>query len=147
MIRRLVLAACLAAAAFPAAAQPVDREKKEAAAEQQLQQLRQQIKAITAEQRKLDGERSEASKSLREADALVGDAVRRPFDIGRSLMAGAVSLLGQPSTTLPVGEPLPLLLSGGLLLGCGVLGWRACRTRLRRRSDISLPKHLLKKSH
>ena len=63
------------------------------------------------------------------------------------LMAGAVSLLGQPSTTLPVGEPLPLLLSGGLLLCCGVLGWRACRTRLRRRSDISLPKHLLKKSH
>ena len=45
-------------------------------AEQQLQQLRQQIKAITAEQRKLDGERSEASQSLREADALVGDAVR-----------------------------------------------------------------------
>lgn len=63
------------------------------------------------------------------------------------LMAGAVSLLGQPSTTLPVGEPLPLLLSGGLLLCCGVLGWRACRTRLRRCSDISLPKHLLKKSH
>jgi len=63
------------------------------------------------------------------------------------LMAGAVSLLGQPSTTLPVGEPLPLLLSGGLLLCCGVLGWRACRARLRRRSDISLPRHLLKKSH
>ena len=63
------------------------------------------------------------------------------------LIAGAVSLLGQPSTTLPVGEPLPLLLSGGLLLCCGVLGWRACRARLRRRSDISLPRHLLKKSH
>ena len=63
------------------------------------------------------------------------------------LMAGAVSLLGQPSTILPVGEPLPLLLSGGLLLCCGVLGWRACRARLRRRSDISLPRHLLKKSH
>lgn len=76
MIRRLVLAACLAAAALPAAAQPADREKKEAAAEQQLQQLRQQIKAITAEQRNLEGERSEASQSLREADALVGNAVR-----------------------------------------------------------------------
>ena len=63
------------------------------------------------------------------------------------LIAGAVSLLGQPSTTLPVGEPLPLLLSGGLLLCCGVLGWPACRARLRRRSDISLPRHLLKKSH
>ncbi len=76
MIRRLVLAACLAAAAMPVAAQSADREKKEAAAEQQLQQLRQQIKAITAEQRKLDGERSEASKALRAADAQVGDAVR-----------------------------------------------------------------------
>ena len=63
------------------------------------------------------------------------------------LMAGAVSLLGQPSTTPLIVEPLPLLLGGGLLLCCGVLGWRACRTRLRRRSDISLPKHLLKKSH
>ena len=76
MIRRLVLAACLAAAAVPAAAQTAEREKKEAAAEQQLQKLRQQIKAITAEQRNLEGERSEASKSLREADAQVGDAVR-----------------------------------------------------------------------
>lgn len=76
MIRRLVLAACLAAAVVPAAAQPADREKKEAAAEQQLQKLRQQIKAITAEQRNLEGERSEASKSLRESDAQVGDAVR-----------------------------------------------------------------------
>ena len=62
----------------------------------------------------------------------------------KGCLAGAVSLLGQPSTTLPVGEPLPVLLSGGLLLCCGVLGWRACRARLRRRSDISLPRHLLK---
>ncbi|GAB2668657.1 murein hydrolase activator EnvC family protein [Arenimonas aestuarii] len=76
MIRRLVLAACLAATAVPAAAQPAEREKKEAAAEQQLQTLRQQIKAITAEQRQLEGERSEASKALRDADAQVGDAVR-----------------------------------------------------------------------
>ena len=63
------------------------------------------------------------------------------------LLAGAASLLGQPSTTPLIVEPLPLLLGGGLLLCCGVLGWRACRTRLRRSSDISLPKHLLKKSH
>ncbi|MAL03337.1 MAG: peptidase M23 [Arenimonas sp.] len=76
MIRRLVLVACLAVAAMPALAQPADREKKEAAAEQQLQALRQQIKAITAEQRKLDGERSDASQALREADAQVGEAVR-----------------------------------------------------------------------
>ena|SRR3990167_5692772 len=63
------------------------------------------------------------------------------------LIAGVVSLLGQPSTPPLIVEPLPLLLGGGLLLCCGVLGWRACRTRLRRRSDISLPRHLLKKSH
>ena len=76
MIRRLLLATCLAAAALPAAAQPADREKKEAAAEQQLQQLRKQIKTITAEQRDLEGERSAASQALRAADAEVGDAVR-----------------------------------------------------------------------
>lgn len=58
------------------------------------------------------------------------------------LIAGVV--LGQPGTLLPVGEPLHLLLSGVLLLCCGVLGWRSCRSRLRRRSDISLPRHLLK---
>lgn len=63
------------------------------------------------------------------------------------LLAGAASLLGQPSTPPLIVEPWLLLLGGGLLLCCGVLGWRACRTRLRRRSDISLPKHLLKKSH
>ena len=76
MIRRFLLAACLATVAMPAAAQPADREKKEAAAEQQLQQLRTQIKAITAEQRNLEGERSAASRELRAADAQVGDAVR-----------------------------------------------------------------------
>lgn len=63
------------------------------------------------------------------------------------LLAGAASLLGQPNTPPLIVERWPLLLGGGLLLCCGVLGWRACRTRLRRRSDISLPKHLLKKSH
>lgn len=62
------------------------------------------------------------------------------------LMAGAASLLGQPSTALPVGNARPLLVAGGLLLCCGALGWRTCRTRLRRRSDLSLPRHLLKKS-
>lgn len=76
MIRCALLAVCLAAAVAPAAAQPADREKKEAAAEQQLQQLRKQIKTITAQQRDLEGERSAASQALRAADAQVGDAVR-----------------------------------------------------------------------
>ena len=61
------------------------------------------------------------------------------------LVAGAVGLLGQPAVVLPAGESQPLLLGGGLLLFCGLLAWRACRTRARGRSDLSLARHLLKK--
>lgn len=70
----LVLALWLAAS--PAAAQDADRAKKEAAAEQRLQALRKQIQAITAEQRDTEGERAEASRGLRAADAKVNEAVR-----------------------------------------------------------------------
>ena len=38
-----------------------------------------------------------------------------------------------------------LLWAGGLLLICALLAWRACRARVRRRSDLSLARHLLKK--
>ncbi len=61
------------------------------------------------------------------------------------LVAGAVGLLGQPVAVLPAGESQPLLLAGGLLLICALLAWRACRARVRRRSDLSLARHLLKK--
>lgn len=76
MIRALALALCLGALAAPAAAQDADRAKKEAAAQQRLEQLRKQIRDITAEQRALEGERGAASRELRAADAKVGEAVR-----------------------------------------------------------------------
>lgn len=76
MIRALALALCLGALAAPVAAQDADRAKKEAAAQQRLEQLRKQIRDITAEQRALEGERGAASRELRAADAKVGEAVR-----------------------------------------------------------------------
>lgn len=76
MIRALALALCLGVLAAPAAAQDADRAKKEAAAQQRLEQLRKQIRDITAEQRALEGERGAASRELRAADAKVGEAVR-----------------------------------------------------------------------
>ncbi|WP_290594851.1 peptidoglycan DD-metalloendopeptidase family protein [Arenimonas sp. SCN 70-307] len=76
MIRAFALALCLGALAAPAAAQDADRAKKEAAAQQRLEQLRKQIRDITAEQRALEGERGAASRELRAADAKVGEAVR-----------------------------------------------------------------------
>lgn len=76
MIRTLALALCLGVLAAPAAAQDADRAKKEAAAQQRLEQLRKQIRDITAEQRALEGERGAASRELRAADAKVGEAVR-----------------------------------------------------------------------
>lgn len=76
MIRALALVLCLGALAAPAAAQDADRAKKEAAAQQRLEQLRKQIRDITAEQRALEGERGAASRELRAADAKVGEAVR-----------------------------------------------------------------------
>ena len=76
MIRALALAVCLGALAAPAAGQDGDRAKQEAAAQQRLEQLRRQIRDITAEQRALEGERGAASRELRAADAKVGEAVR-----------------------------------------------------------------------
>lgn len=77
MIRRLgTVALALWLVAAPAAAQDADRAKKEAAAEQRLSALRQQIKAITAEQREGEGERAAASRELRAADAKVNESVR-----------------------------------------------------------------------
>jgi septal ring factor EnvC (AmiA/AmiB activator) len=77
LIRRLgTVALALWLVAAPAAAQDADRAKKEAAAEQRLSALRQQIKAITAEQREGEGERAAASRELRTADAKVNESVR-----------------------------------------------------------------------
>ena len=77
MIRALGLAAALALllAAAPAFAQ-ADRARQEAQAQQRLEALRSQIKAIAAENRAAEGERGEATQALRAADAQVSDAVR-----------------------------------------------------------------------
>jgi septal ring factor EnvC (AmiA/AmiB activator) len=74
---RVLLAFALLLAAPLALAQGApERARKEAAAEQQLEAVRAQIKAIAAEQRALEGERGEATRGLREADATVSQAVR-----------------------------------------------------------------------
>ena len=64
--------------ALPAAAgaQDGDRAARETQAQARLDTLRAQIKAITAEQRAAEGERTEATRALRDADGKVSDAVR-----------------------------------------------------------------------
>ncbi len=77
MISRLLLAVALILAAHPAFAQGApERAKKEAAAQERLDTLRAQIKTIASEQRALEGERGDATRGLREADATVSLAVR-----------------------------------------------------------------------
>ena len=71
-----LLLALLSAAPGAHAQTAPERAKKEVAAQKQLEALRAQIKAIAVEQRELEGERGEATKGLREADAKVGAAVR-----------------------------------------------------------------------
>jgi septal ring factor EnvC (AmiA/AmiB activator) len=73
LIRILALALLLAA---PAALAQDGRAAEERQAQQRLETLRGQIKAITAEQRAAEGERGEATRALREADARVSEAVR-----------------------------------------------------------------------
>lgn len=73
MIRILALALLLAA---PVALAQDGRAAEERQAQQRLETLRGQIKAITTEQRAAEGERGEATRALREADARVSEAVR-----------------------------------------------------------------------
>jgi septal ring factor EnvC (AmiA/AmiB activator) len=77
LIRTAALLLMLALAAPAALAQGApERAQKEAAAQQRLDALRVQIKAIANEQRGLDAERGDAAKALREADGKVNEAVR-----------------------------------------------------------------------
>ena len=67
----LVLAAALALAAAPAQAQDDQRQ-----AEQRLARVKQELEAVAAERRELEGERGEAARALREADERVAASTR-----------------------------------------------------------------------
>ncbi|AOE86247.1 hypothetical protein [Pseudomonas sp. TCU-HL1] len=64
-------------------------------------------------------------------------------------MAGSATLLGRPPALGPLndstGAAIVLLLFGLLLLWIGVLAWRLCRRRSRRRNGLSMSPHLMKK--
>lgn len=124
MIRAFALALCLGALAAPAAAQDADRAKKEAAAQQRLEQLRKQIRDITAEQRALEGERGAASRELRAADAKVGEAVRalRRTEAGIATTEGELQQLQAQQRELEAGlsgqrEALAALVRSAYALG------------------------------
>ncbi|MBW8312153.1 MAG: peptidoglycan DD-metalloendopeptidase family protein [Rhizobium sp.] len=125
MIRRFgMLALALWLAAAPAAAQDPDRAKKEAAAEQRLSTLRKQIKAITAEQRELEGERAAASRELRAADAKVNESVRALRRTEAAIATSEIELqrLQEKQATLEAGlsqqrEALATLVRSAYALG------------------------------
>lgn len=66
-------------------------------------------------------------------------------------MAGSATLLGRPPALGPLndstGAALTLLVTGLLLLACGVGLWRHARRRFRRRSNLDLSPRLMKKRH
>ncbi|KFN48204.1 hypothetical protein N790_06775 [Arenimonas malthae CC-JY-1] len=125
MIRRFgMFALALWLAAAPAAAQDPDRAKKEAAAEQRLSTLRQQIKAITAEQREQEGERAAASRELRAADAKVNESVRALRRTEAAIATSEIELqrLQEKQATLEAGlsqqrEALATLVRSAYALG------------------------------
>lgn len=119
-----MLALALWLAAAPAAAQDPDRAKKEAAAEQRLSTLRQQIKAITAEQREQEGERAAASRELRAADAKVNESVRALRRTEAAIATSEIELqrLQEKQATLEAGlsqqrEALATLVRSAYALG------------------------------
>ena len=68
--RPLLLACCLLVAVSVAAAQERDD------AERKLKQVQTELKSVAAERRKLEGQRGEASRTLRQADEQVGGVQR-----------------------------------------------------------------------
>jgi septal ring factor EnvC (AmiA/AmiB activator) len=122
---RVLLAVALLLAAPLALAQGApERARKEAAAEQQLEALRAQIKAIAVEQRALEGERGEATRGLREADATVSQAVRnlRRTEASIATQEQELQLLQEKQRVLEAGlgaqrEALAVLVRSAYALG------------------------------
>ncbi|MBW8367877.1 MAG: peptidoglycan DD-metalloendopeptidase family protein [Arenimonas sp.] len=119
----LVLALWLAPSLAHAQTAP-ERAKKEAAAQKQLDALRTQIKAIATEQRALEGERGDATRGLREADAKVSDAVRslRQTEAGIATQEIELQQLEKQKAALEVGlseqrEALATLVRSAYALG------------------------------
>ena len=66
--------------------------ERKAVAEDKLHDLRQQLDAMAAQQRELEGERGEASKALRNVDNSVGHATRAMHDIESAIAAQQAKL-------------------------------------------------------
>lgn len=125
MIRTTALLIALALAAPAAFAQGApERAQKEAAAQQRLDTLRSQIKAIAKEQRDLEAERGDAAKALRAADGQVNEAVRalRRTEAGIATQEIELQQLEGKKTTLEAGlseqrEALAALVRSAYALG------------------------------
>ncbi len=125
MIRALALLLALALAAPAALAQGApERAQKEAAAQQRLETLRAQIKAIAKEQRELEAERGDAAKALRTADGQVNEAVRalRRTEAGIATQELELQQLEEKKLTLEAGlseqrEALAALVRSAYALG------------------------------
>jgi septal ring factor EnvC (AmiA/AmiB activator) len=90
----LLALACTGAAAAqerPEAA-PSDRRSQEREANEKLETIREEIKALTRTQRELEGERSDAAKALREADEAINAGAKALRDIDAELVAQQAEL-------------------------------------------------------
>ncbi len=76
-----------AASNKPATSNKTEAATNKAAAETRLHDLHQQLDALAAQQRELEGERSDASKALRAADDNVGQATRSLHDTETAIVA------------------------------------------------------------
>lgn len=92
-MRRIGVAVLALLLALPAVAQS-GNAKKQAAANQQLETLRAQIRQLGAEQRRLEGEKNAAARELREIDGQVSAAQRRLRDTEAGIGAREAELDG-----------------------------------------------------
>jgi septal ring factor EnvC (AmiA/AmiB activator) len=73
-VRGLLAALLLFAAIVAQAETTAQRSQREATARQQLEQVRKKIQSLSDEQKKIEGQKSQAAKALRDADASVAGA-------------------------------------------------------------------------